>query len=428
MILISKIKNIDNKISYLICCIIFKATLDYIYVYYISPNYEYYGSYLDINLMKFIESYIYLIITVVFLNLNSRKISKYYNIILHSIMFIPMCSVYGLMNNSRIFMFTVFICFILLFNITSLNIILPKLGKIKRKSVLFIFIPIVITIINFIWLYSKVGFSIKLNLNNIYDLRDNFGVILNNSASIFSYLFQWQGNVINLFWFGISYRKKNYFGIIISLLLQIWLFSANGSKTLFFSQVFCILIVIAFIRKISSYKIIISIEILQIISIIAMFFDKINLLAILSHRLLFIPAQLPFKFYEFFSEHGLLNFSHSIFKRFVEYPYALSPYKLIGLEYFNSASVNANTNFLGDSYMNWGLIGMIIFTIILAMIFIFIDNISKDKDKALCLFITLIPIYLLTNGALLTIILTSGLGISLILMLSLPDEYSIKNR
>ena len=90
--------------------------------------------------MKFIESYIYLIITVVFLNLNSRKISKYYNIILHSIMFIPMCSVYGLMNNSRIFMFTVFICFILLFNITSLNIILPKLGKIKRKSVLFIFI------------------------------------------------------------------------------------------------------------------------------------------------------------------------------------------------------------------------------------------------------------------------------------------------
>ena len=71
---------------------------------------------------------------------------------------------------------------------------------------------------------------------------------------------------------------------------------------------------------------------------------------------------------------------------------------------------------------------MIIFTIILAMIFIFIDNISKDKDKALCLFITLIPIYLLTNGALLTIILTSGLGISLILMLCLPDEYSIKNR
>lgn len=86
----------------------------------------------------------------------------------------------------------------------------------------------------------KSWFFNKVNLNNIYDLRDNFGVILNNSASIFSYLFQWQGNVINLFWFGISYRKKNYFGIIISLLLQIWLFSANGSKTLFFSQVFCI--------------------------------------------------------------------------------------------------------------------------------------------------------------------------------------------
>ena len=338
-----------------------------------------------------------------------------------------MCSVYGLMNSSRVFMFTVFICFILLFKITSLNIILPKLNKIKKKSIFFILVPIFITIINFIWIYLKFGFSIKLNLNNIYDLRETFGGVLNNSSSIFAYLFQWQGNVINLFWFGISYRKKKYFGLFTSLLLQIWLFSVNGSKTLFFSQVFCILIVIIFIKKISVNKIVVLIEFSQIISLISMSFNKIDLLALLSHRLLFIPAQLPFKFYDFFSEHGVLNFSHSIFKRFVEYPYEISPYKLIGLKYFNSDTVNANTNFLGDSYMNWGLIGMIIFTFILSIIFILIDNISKNKDKALCLFITLIPIYLLTNGGLLTILLTSGLILSFILILSLPDNYNFEN-
>ncbi|WP_346848496.1 O-antigen polymerase [uncultured Clostridium sp.] len=423
----NKLKNI-----YIFYCIVYKIALDLIYVWVISPLYSYNGLVTDINLFKIVESYFLLILSTSTLELNKYKISSYYNVILHSLTLIPLLCLYGVMDETRSFTYISTIAFIIIFYLSkkelNLNKFKIKVGfrKFKKSinksyTIAIVFVSS-LTIVTYILLYKKVGFSINLNFSNIYDLRSSFSEVLKNS-SIFRYLFVWQSNVLNMFLLGLFIIKKKYYGIGVVGILQLWLFSSNGSKTTFFNMAFCIVVIYIYIKKKEIYNFVKFILATQLVtSFIYLITKNINILGIASYRLIYIPAQVAFYHNDFFQKNGFLHLSYSIMKRFIDYPYSIEPSRVIGVEYFNSINMNANTNFLGDAYMNFGLLGIIVFSIAIGLTFNIINKISLKKNKLMCLSITITPIFLLTNGAFLTTILTYGLGIGILLLLLMPNE------
>ena len=114
--------------------------------------------------------------------------------------------------------------------------------------------------------------------------------------------------------------------------------------------------------------------------------------------------------------------SHSILGRFLEYPYEAPPPELIGAEHFGTYEARANGNLWADAFANFGAAGMLGFSAVLAVFLWIYDCAARGSDYYVALALLAMPAISLSNSAMLTSILTHGLGLGLVLLLLLPSE------
>jgi hypothetical protein len=140
------------------------------------------------------------------------------------------------------------------------------------------------------------------------------------------------------------------------------------------------------------------------------------------HRAIALPGQLVADYYDFFSNHRQFELTQSIFAFLGPTPFDLPPPRLIGAVYFNAPSEDANANLWADAFANFGLAGVIIFTITLGLVFIFLDNAATGRDLRVTGPIAGLMAIVLSNSALLTTILTHGLAFAIVLIYIMPQE------
>ena len=142
-------------------------------------------------------------------------------------------------------------------------------------------------------------------------------------------------------------------------------------------------------------------------------------------RVLFIPAQVNFYYYDFFSTNELTYLSQS----HLGLPFSIqNPYegydntaKMMGALYTNNPECHMNVGYMGDAYMNFGSLGVLLFSVILGVIFLVLDSIAARTSKIIAVAAMALPIKSLINGALFTVLGTHGLLLS-ILMVSLYSK------
>jgi hypothetical protein len=209
-----------------------------------------------------------------------------------------------------------------------------------------------------------------------------------------------------------AFIKKQWLILAFSLLFMIYMFLAAGHKTVLFSILFItamsfgrdyyhkfsgILMGIAFILCVSRL----------VHATTGMFF----LDTIFARRLFFIPALFNQYYFEFFSgNHTYLG--HSVLRNFVDYPFDAHPPFLIGRAYFNSEVTSANNGIISDGYMNFGYIGVVLFSFLASLYFVFLRSLRISHR-----FFGLIFLYIFSfiSGAFLTSLLTKG-GILIVLL------------
>jgi len=206
--------------------------------------------------------------------------------------------------------------------------------------------------------------------------------------------------------------------IIIS---QIYLFSITGIKLFLFSLIFSYLVTHFF----KHLKILIPAALIIIIalsSVIYVFLYNVWPLAILVKRTLFIPAQITFYYFDFFQNNPFVYLSDSIFKSVIKYPYLLPAPLIIGIRYYNGQS--CNTGIFGNAYMNFGIYGVFIFITTFTLILSLFDRIieSKGRNETLILASVAMTLISIINSGFLTVLLTHGMILSLILAFSLKKE------
>lgn len=413
--------------SILFLVLFYKVLLDIGYIYISAKDYLYMGTYKNLNVEKLIFAYTSIIVLTILLTYNHSHISDFFKQLLFIIVFVPYSTVFSLKNQSTLYFLTAFLCFILIILSSKLFHKIRIRNLKEGKNFWFIFI-LLFSAISYLILISNLGLKFNLSFENVYDIRFSYKEELKYSGEMIDYIINWQGNVINPFLFGFFIVKKKYRYAWIILGLQLLLFSYTGYKSVFFA-VFAIYVVLMLQRRNSflNFTLIFSILTMLAISIYFIFRNQ-WIFFLFAQRLLILPAQISFQYFEFFSMHDLVKLSHSIFSSFFEYPYKVAPAFLIGELYYNNSAANANTSFLADAYMNFGIAGMLIYSIFLSFIFYFIDCISLKKNKTLITVLLFVPIFSLSNAGLLTTINTHGLGLAILIAYLMPVELDKESR
>lgn len=144
--------------------------------------------------------------------------------------------------------------------------------------------------------------------------------------------------------------------------------------------------------------------------------------SLLIRRTFFVPAQLSFYYYDFFSNHQHLSLSHSILKTYFDYPYDLPPSHLIGKVYFDKPEMSANNGIVADAFMNFGIWGIIIWFFLLTVLLKLTDKVTYMKNKKVLWPIIIVSFYTMVNGAFFTTLLTHGLIIALLIAYFYPQN------
>ena len=142
-------------------------------------------------------------------------------------------------------------------------------------------------------------------------------------------------------------------------------------------------------------------------------------IALYAVRLIALPGELTAYYLDFFTSHTTYELSQSFLRWFTQQPYAVEPPQLIGALYLHT-TVNANANMWADALANFGLGGVVPFTLVLGGILWVLDSVGADRDLLVIGPTLGIAGLSLANGALFTSILTFGIGFTIVLVALMP--------
>jgi hypothetical protein len=414
-----------NTILNFLSIFFYKIILDLSYFFVISPVWGYAKFSLSPNILKLAESFFLLIVIFVLMPKSKEKLSNIMIWLLILISYVPLLTLFALMDQSRAYMYAVtgfWMLVFLLLKSPSVSTIFFKKSQSKIISYS-MFFGLFLTV--FLMIYKYFGFFLNFDLTKVYEIRSEYAGM---EIPLAGYLFTWLAYIINPVFFVFFLVKRKWIPVFFIVFLQILIFSSTGLKAFLFIIPFVLVLTWVATRKNPLFYLsagLIGIIMLGMISYWLV--DDVWISSLFTRRTLLIPSQLSFFYYDFFQEHEPTFLSqHRIFQKFLDYPYHLTPPHLIGEVYFDKPEMGANNGIYADAYMNFRFVGFILWSILLTIILKLIDSFSKNKNIRITIATVAMPVLFLTNSALLTCLLTHGLLVSLVLLYLLPKKNNIE--
>lgn len=414
-----------NILTYLF---IYKVVIELTYAFLISPLYGYSGLTLNPNWTACLMSLAFLAIMVSASPKDKYRPSTYLFIILEVFLFTPTLSYFWL--NSQSLVYTLFI---LLSSIVICVILRVKPCnfelKIRYTSIWFSCLFLVYIIVVIYLVVQNGGIDTRaFNFDSIYDMRSE-----NNVSGIIGYLLNWSAKLFCPLFFAYFYFRKKYFLLLPILIFQLLLYLSYGNKAFLFSILLIVMVIYFVKRNKFDRDFILSIA---AINIVAYMLDAYNisdaLRRAIPYRAIFIPAQIQYHYYEFFSMRSKMHFSDSLIGKVfsIDSPFSEGYTFVIGQIY--SGGGNANAGIFADAYANGGFICMICFAVIIALIFYLVDSITDKTPLYVVIGSFSYMMFVLNDTSLQTALLTGGMGMMILLLLLLnfnlkADNYNINS-
>jgi oligosaccharide repeat unit polymerase len=409
----AKMKFINFHFLPIFLFIIYRLLLEYSYINFVSPVFDYEGYPLEFNLFKYIFSWVIFLSILFYLPKQINAPSTFLLVYFILVTLTPLLIFYSFANKST---------FILLESIFIIPFFLSinKLPKVKIRSfkngskiaILLIFFFIIFGTFTMVLNGGLTYFN--LDLEKVYDFREESEMALDHG--IFSYLNNWLPKVFAPCLLSYLLLKKKYYFTISVFLLSIFWFSMSGHKSVLFYPFISILIFYSF-RKSKSYNKVIYLFILVVFSsYLFYYFNKEEYLipSMFIRRVFFVPSSLWFAYFEFFEQNEFVYWSNSFLSPLISYNYNVPPPKLVGD--FVGTGAWANNSFIPNGYMHFGFFGIAIYGLFVCAILYFMDVLTSDNLPVwFTLSIFIVPFHILsTSSDLVTAILTHGIGLSLI--------------
>lgn len=397
--------------------LLYRVVLDISYFSWVSPFFgydPYSGLFVDMNYLKLAISYLLVFIVALIIPKGTNKVSSMIMQLHFIVMIIPLSTIYALANHSTSFYLMVLFCFCM--QIVVLKYLpLISLFKVKNAKVILVSLLSIFTAITFAYSLKAHGIQLtSFNFSSIYQIREG-----TKTNVIMDYLITWQYRIITPFFFLITFIRRKYLLSLIFAFMQVVTFLIYPHKEIIFSL---IIIVFALFIKRKEFKIDLSWATFLSIGTIATIvihrvMDIVFPLQTIV-RLLYVPAVIKFQHYMFFLENQKLYYSEGMVGKVlgIEYPYSQPSGFLVA-----HPEVNNNTGYFAYAYDNAGFAGMIIISVCFVCLLVLIDSLVKNENKLIILAFLIYPMLMLNDGDLLTLLLTGGLFILLLILFIFKD-------
>lgn len=267
------------------------------------------------------------------------------------------------------------------------------------------------------------GIYLNFNLLEVYNIRDEAS---NNLPSIFTYFSPIIGKIVIPLVIVLALERKKYIFAFLGIVAGVFVFALTAHKSPLFYGAAVFFLYFLYNRKFSTYFLL-SVIVILFTSFIDIYFkytvssDSFGVWhSILFRRSFLVPSLLNNYFIDFFSQNEFYYWSQSrISLGWVQSYYDVTAPFLIGREYFGDMNMAANTGWIGSGYSNSGLIGVVLYSLILGMMLAFFNSISYKIGERLVFCSSIITVLVLfTSTDLLTIFVTHG-AIFLIIILTI---------
>lgn len=395
--------------------VIYKIALDIAYLWFICGIYGYYKNFkIDIVYIKFLESWLLYFLLIAAAPRKKQTITSCYLVMQLCIMIAPMLSMYGLGNRSRSFIYMVSAthllqCFLDKYIKGSSQTVIKK-GK--KISWIIVIVLICSTFLLTFLMKGMPGGS-ALDFSNVYKIRSE-----NVMEFPLNYFLPCLFSVVIpiIVVYSLEYRK--YWLLFLAGIITLYFYLTYAHKAWLFSY-FMIVIVYAFIkRRLFIFGVSWGMPMMVFGLLLGLFFSEKFLVpcSLFIRRVLFLPADIKFEYYSFFLTKDKLHFSEGVIGKIfgLDSPYDRPITYIIG-DYIDKGS-SCNTGYLADGYANLGVIGVFLVGVLLLVLLKAFDAVSQGNMFYNNFAIMVYPLFGLNDGALLTKILTGGLGIALVLL------------
>ena len=275
---------------------------------------------------------------------------------------------------------------------------------------------------------STSGLRVALvGLEDVYSLRADYTSIIARSGPALVYAVSWQVGIVNPLLIAYGLFHRNPAAVIFGVLLELGVYSITGFKTALFSGLVLVLIAMALRRNGRHFGW------MLLAGLIAMVLAAVNIdewthgalwSGILINRTLAMPGLLTGYYFEFFSQNPQALLGNSVLRPLFAYPYALDIPPLVGAVYLNGAWANANV--WADAYANFGYVGLFAFTLVLAVVLHVFDSVAAGHDVRFPALLGASIGWTLANGALLTSLLTNGIGWLILALYVMPRSQRLR--
>lgn len=422
-------KFTSNKLYFILIIIIYKCVLDYSYIKFVHQVYLYGGFELEFERSKYFISWIVTLVLLKFIRHKMLIIADYASIFLYLLVLLPVCTMFGLDGN-RPWEPLAMVTFSQVLLVFVSRVPLPKISRIPllpggfKIAILLSVICVSGVTLN----YTISGISFNLDFTRVYDYRAANAAI--SSGGYFSYINSWAYKVFNILLICMSLYYRRYILLVLFILIQVFFYAATAHKLVVLLPVL-VLSVWFFFRKSRSLTFMpLSLTVLIIVCLL-MFtyfnFDYASTMFI--RRLFFVPANLNYVYYDYFSMNAYFLWSDSVLKYFLDNPYNQNISHTIGT-YLGQPTLGANNGLISSGYAQAGFFGVFLYTITFGLILRFAQfMVNNALPIWFGLALLVVPITnTLLNSDLLTTFLTHGLAVSVLMLYLIASLKLVKTK
>ena len=414
------IKNKNWNTTIVLACffLIYKVSLEFGYwfvlrgYFFASNEYDF-----EFRVQKYIVGFIMAILVFLAIDHESRKVSTFFFEMHYVLAIIPITVIYAFGNKQTVYYMGVCIAFILAILIVRLTRDInydPPYIITRGLIVLFVFITAVVYADMFI--ENGIPSLQAFNIFGVYELRDNFHI-----NQYVGYLYRWQVVVINPVMIINGLKNKKLLIIFTYTFLQVLAYLFTTQKTILFIiplifgtyllgkwKYFTVFIYGAFSAGIAGSALLANIN-----------YDFYKVFSLFGRRVLLLPANLKFLYYEFFTEHKKIGLAGTLWGKFleIESPYNMGIGNLISDYFFGLPDSNSNTGFLAEGYYMFGYMGIILAVVVFAFLLKCLDVCAVRNGFAFTVGISIYSIFMLNDTSLIDSVLFGNITILLIVLL-----------
>lgn len=403
------------KLMNLLLLIVISACMVQLYIHSVYPVYYYYGYQNAFNESNAITSMIVFFISL--FGITFARLSNFiYGICLVFFIFslVPNLILYAYMNTPVMIIVGIVCLLFFLIVLSKVNLSFPIKQLYTKNTPTYFISASLILAFPFLFVFGF-GFSSSANLlsGGELDVRLTARGIDNLYTG---YVSNWLVNIICPILMVIGVWKKNYKVLMLACFIMFYIFTCYGTKSVFLS--------IPLVIGLAMFKYQQKLFLFCLALATLLFFTTFILPSegvpglfkgIFANRLFFVPALNTVFYFEFFQGEPLY-LSSNILKGLGEYPFSEAPSFIIGDKYYDQEGMSANNGLPADGYMNFGDMGVIVYSFITALIFAFFNSL-KLNHRFFGMFV--IISFNLIMTALTTVLITHGVVLFYILCLFL---------